>query len=262
MWTSQARTSPRNSVCQSSSMISLREKTCPGLSASKPEDLKLRAGQVDRLAAHGDEVAGQVDRYGPRLDRGSLGAGRAVELAAAQLRPHAAEQLADREWLGDVVVGADLEAHDLVDLGVLGGQQDDRDGAVRADLAAEVEAALPGHHDVQDQQVEMIVGDLPLGFLAVRCQGDVEALLLQGVADGLAYRELVVHHQDPARRRRCWAHATGVGVGLAARSRTQKMLPCPGSERRPISPPIKLTMRLAIERPSPKPSPSRVAEPR
>jgi hypothetical protein len=51
---------------------------------------------------------------------------RAVELAAAQLGAHAAEQLAHREGLGDVVVGADLEADHLVDLGVLGGEQDDR----------------------------------------------------------------------------------------------------------------------------------------
>ena len=35
MWTSQARTSPRNSDCQSSSMISRRLKTWPGRSASR-----------------------------------------------------------------------------------------------------------------------------------------------------------------------------------------------------------------------------------
>ena len=57
-------------------------------------------------------------------------------------------------------------------------------------------------------------------------------------------------------------HATGVGVGLAARRRTQKVLPAPGSERTPISPPITSTIRFAIERPRPKPSLSSVALPR
>jgi hypothetical protein len=73
------------------------------------------------------------------------------------LRPHPAEQLADREGLGDVIVGTDLEADHLVDLSVLCGQQDDRHRAVGADLATEIEAALARHHDVEDQQVERIV---------------------------------------------------------------------------------------------------------
>ena len=78
-------------------------------------------------------------------------AARAVELAAAELGADAAEQLADAEGLGHVVVGADLEADDLVDLGVLRRQQDDRDGAAAADVAADVEAAAARHHDVEDE---------------------------------------------------------------------------------------------------------------
>jgi hypothetical protein len=41
--------------------------------------------------------------------------------------PHAREQLARRVRLRDVVVGAELETHDDVDLGVLRGEHDDRD---------------------------------------------------------------------------------------------------------------------------------------
>ena len=46
-----------------------REKTCPGLLGEQAQHLELRAGQVDRLAAHRDEVAGEVDRDRPGLDR-------------------------------------------------------------------------------------------------------------------------------------------------------------------------------------------------
>ncbi len=149
----------------------------------QPQHLELRAGQVDRLPSDGDQVACQVDRHRAGLDRGALHAARTIQFTAAQLRPHPAEQLAHREGLGDVVVRTDLEPDHLVDLGVLGGQQDDRDRAVRSDLAADVEAALAGHHDVQDQQVEVLFRDLALGLLAVRGERDLEALLLERVAD-------------------------------------------------------------------------------
>ena len=117
MWTSQARTSPENSDCQSSSMISQPAEDLARALGEQPQDLELRAGQVDRLAADRDQVAGEVDPHRPGVDRLRLGhRARAVELAAAQLGADAADQLADRERLGHVVVGADLEPDDLVDL--------------------------------------------------------------------------------------------------------------------------------------------------
>ena len=95
---------------------------------------------------------------------------------------------------------------------------------------------------------------------------DLEALLLERVADGLADRRLVVGDQDPLDHRLAsialHRHATGVAAGFAAGSRTQKSLPCPGSESTPISPPITSTIRFAIERPRPKPSCSSEPAPR
>jgi hypothetical protein len=99
MWTSQARTSPRNSVCQSSSMISLRKKTWPGSARQGPQHLELGAGQVDRLAADGDEVGGQVDVDGARLDRRALSAVDAIEHASAKLGAHPAEQVGTEKGL-------------------------------------------------------------------------------------------------------------------------------------------------------------------
>src|SRR5262249_10580117 len=127
-------------------------KDLAGAADQEAQELELGAGQVDRLAAHGGDVADEVrrDRAAFALDR--LVERPAVELAAAQLGAHAAEQLAYREGLGHVVVGADLEPDHLVDLGVLGGEDDDRHGAAGAHVAADVEAARPRHHDVEDQQ--------------------------------------------------------------------------------------------------------------
>src|SRR6266581_4841908 len=74
-------------------------------------------------------------------------------LRATQHRVHAGEDLANREWLGDVVVGAKLETDDLVDLGVLGRDDDDRHAAALAKRAAEVEAAHPRQHQVEQHEV-------------------------------------------------------------------------------------------------------------
>ena len=123
-------------------MISMRLKTWPGRSASRR-----RTWNSERVRLTGSPRI--VTRWRARSIRtgpasivfASVAELRAVELAAAQLRAHAADQLADRERLGHVVVGADLEPDDLVDLGVLGGQQDDRHRAAGADVAADVEAA-------------------------------------------------------------------------------------------------------------------------
>ncbi len=201
MWTSQARTSPENSDCQSSSMISRRLKTWPGRSARSrstwnSERVRLigSARTVTRWRARSMETSPASMDW----PAAAAVAGDAIELPAAQLGADAAEQLADAEGLGDVVVGADLEADDLVDLGVLGREQDDRDGAAAANLAADVEARAARHHDVEDEQIEgdVAVAELAAGVVAIGGDGDVEALLTQRVADRLADRGLVVSNED------------------------------------------------------------------
>src|SRR6478752_3879818 len=63
---------------------------------------------------------------------------------AAEQGPHARAELPDRERLGDVVVGAELEADDLVELVVAGGQHDDRHRAPGAELLADLEPVADG----------------------------------------------------------------------------------------------------------------------
>ena len=87
--------------------------------------------------------------------RGSCrGAGR-----AAQQRPHAAAELADRERLRDVVVRAELEPEHLVELVVAGGQHDDRHRALRAQALADLEAVEPRQHDVEHDEVDVLPGE-------------------------------------------------------------------------------------------------------
>jgi hypothetical protein len=77
-------------------------------------------------------------------------------LAPAQHCAHAQRELARAEWLGDVVVRADLEAHHPVDLVGARGEHDDRDLAQRrvgAQVATHLGAGEVREHQVEDQQI-------------------------------------------------------------------------------------------------------------
>src|SRR5439155_8512735 len=75
------------------------------------QQLKLFARKIHRLAATQDLVAAQV-----HLD---IAEGIAILLFRERLRPtqnslHASQQFPDRKGLGDVVVGTELEAYNLI----------------------------------------------------------------------------------------------------------------------------------------------------
>ena len=105
--------------------------------------------------------------------------GRLITLQLAELE-HA-------ERLGQVVVGAELEAEDAVELGRLRGQhQDRRRAAARAQRLRHLETVEAGHHQVEDEQVGR-----PLALPGER-RG--------AVADRVhvVARALQVHHQQVA----------------------------------------------------------------
>ena len=87
-----------------------------------------------------------------------------VAVRAPQERLDPAHQLAQPERLGQVVVGAELEADDLVDLVVARRQDEDRHlGAGRAEAAEDLEAVHAGQADVEHDEVR--------GLRASRCRG-------------------------------------------------------------------------------------------
>ena len=75
----------------------------------------------ERLAVAQDAVAGEVDldRARGRRSAGGASSRGAACSAAAEQRPDPGRQLAQAERLRDVVVGAELEPDDLVELAVL-----------------------------------------------------------------------------------------------------------------------------------------------
>ncbi len=95
---------------------------------------------------------------------------------AAEDGADARRELVGMERLGDVVVGAQVEALGLVAGRALGGQQDDRHRAPLAQLAHDLDAVEVGHDDVEQDDVRAELLRLLERFLAAPRGDDAEAL--------------------------------------------------------------------------------------
>ena len=78
--------------------------------------------------------------------------GRRRAVGAAQHGLHPRDELGRGERLGEVVVGAELEAEDAVDLAVAGGEEDHRHLRRGADALAHLEAVEVGEADVEHDE--------------------------------------------------------------------------------------------------------------
>ena len=120
-------------------------------------------------------------------------------LGAAQHGPHARHQLARAERLGQIVVGAQLQADQPVGLLHAGGEHDDRQavgGRVLAQGAGDVEAVQAGQHQVEHQQVGPLGAGQAQGGRAVARRQHAKARPVQIVAHDGHDARLVVHHED------------------------------------------------------------------
>ena len=113
-----------------------------------PEQVELLRRELDLLLADAHLAAAGVDRQVAvaellALDLAALGR------RAAEDRLHAGDELARVERLRQVVVGADLEPDDLVDVLVARGQHQDRHVRALADAPADLDPV-----DVREHQVE------------------------------------------------------------------------------------------------------------
>ena len=144
-------------------------------------------------------ILDQADlQLGQADDGGILLAGLLAE--AAQHRLDAGQHLAGAEGLYDVIVRAQLQAQDAVDLLALGGEHDDRQAAGLADGAADVDARHAGHHQVQHHHVRMEALHHLQGLLAV-----VGALVLIALGAQVQPQRLV-HHRIVVGDQNKWIH--------------------------------------------------------
>ena len=108
-------------------------------------------------AGEGDAARAALGFAGGGVE-GEIGAaedGGAGDIAAAGDGADAGEEDVEGEGLGEVVVGAGVEAGDDVEVGVAGGEhQDGRAVARLAEAFGDGEAVEAGEHDVEDDDVE------------------------------------------------------------------------------------------------------------
>src|SRR5712692_1426380 len=134
------------------------EKLVARENAVRPRSQEVEQPEFKRAERNG--LPGKTDAIGRRID-GQLanlnGAGRVGRrLRAAEQRFDARQQFARAEGLGDVIVGAHLQAHDAVGFFAARGEHEDGETIERiipADFPANVEAGKPRKHEVEKQEI-------------------------------------------------------------------------------------------------------------
>jgi hypothetical protein len=144
-----------------------------------------------------------------------------MRAAAAQQRPHAGFELRQVEGLGEVVVGAEIQAAHAVGQRVERGEHQHRHGGLAGPQAAQhLQAVDARQADVQDRQVVDAQRQGPVGLLTV--VGDVHRVsgLHQRAAQGVGKDQVVLGKQDSHRhacrrkgRGRCPADRATLGGG-------------------------------------------------
>ena len=93
-------------------------------------------------------------------------------------------------------VGAPFQSGDAV-LGLAhGGEHEGGNRAPAAQVLGEVQAAFPGHHQIEHDQIEGERVELGARVGHVAGGGDQEAVLAQELAQKLPQAVVVVHHQN------------------------------------------------------------------
>ena len=168
------------------------------MSRQQRQQVEFLGPQVHSFGAVSHLVTVDVDLELARADE--LGLVR-FSACAAQESLRTRDELLWMERLGQVVIGADLEADDLVGDLVAGGQHDDRDLALLADLLADGEAVDSRQHNVEDHQVRLQLAEPGHGLRPVPHPLDLVALACQVQARQLNDVLLIIDDHDPRAHR-------------------------------------------------------------
>ena len=161
----------------------LASKGAAGALEEELQEAEFLRGEGNICAAAEEAVGDGVEAAIAELIRGG-GGGMAAEEGL-----RAGDEFADAEGLGDVIVGAEIEAADDVFLLALCGEHEDGHGEFfRADGAADFKAVEAREHDIEDDEVRGAVEGGIEALLAVAGGADLVAeggeVVLEGAEDG------------------------------------------------------------------------------
>ena len=158
------------------------------------EQVELFLRQCDLTPIAPDAPRAGVDPHIAGIEH--LAVHQCLTIGAAQDGADARQQLAQAEWLGDVIVGAEFEAGDAVDLVLAGGEHQDRRITLLAQDAADRESVQPWQHDVEDDQIGAVAPRPIQRRHAIAGVQHRVPLALEVVAQRLGERRIVFYQQD------------------------------------------------------------------
>ena len=195
MWASTVRSPESGASAHTRSMSCAREYTRSGCASSVSSEQELVAGEVEPRLAIVD--AGPVAIDAEQRDRLRRGGGAAPAGTASQDGPNPRHHFAQGEGFHDVVIGAEFQSEDAVDLLAASGQEDDRDVGAGQALPAEIESATVRQTHVEDHEVRRRGGECTAGIGGQYCMGDIEAFAAQCQGQRIGNRLFVLDQQYP-----------------------------------------------------------------
>ena len=161
------------------------------------QHLAFAVGEMQNLVAAAQFVARIVEYE--RTEAHLLGRRCGRGLGPAQNARDPQRQLARLERLGDVIVGADLEAADAAFLFRPRGQHEDGHARGFADRFDEIEAAFARHHHVEDQKIEAQAGELGARIRGVVGRRDPIAFRIEITRQQIADAPIIVDDKEMRR---------------------------------------------------------------
>src|SRR5262249_24962966 len=155
--------------------------------SKSPQELELHVRELHRLLAHLDGPPTEVDPQPVDGDQFLLVGSMPRGGRAPKKRPDPAPELTDGERLRDVVVRAQLEAQDLVELVVARREHDDRNGALGPQALADLEPVELRDHHVEHDEVYVLRPEPVDRLLAVARLQDAKALSLERIREELLH---------------------------------------------------------------------------
>ena len=159
------------------------------------EELEFAGGERDEVAVADDVGLPEIDLDSTETEAALGRWGRGAD--AAEQDFDASEELGEFEGLGDVIVGAELEADYFIDGEAARGQHEDGEfEALLAELAADFEAIDAGERNVEQDQIEGLGGGALDGKLAGGGVIDGVAFGCEPVGQRHRERGLIFHYEN------------------------------------------------------------------
>src|ERR687885_2945009 len=132
-----------------------------------------------------------------------------ARLHTTQQGAHAGQQFLGVERLDHVVVGATVEAVDLIDGFIPSREHQDGHGTLASNGAAHFEAVGAWQHDIQHDQVHLLAAERLEGGVAFGCRHHAVAVDLENAAHHAQDARIVVDDQDVGGGGRGQGHGVG-----------------------------------------------------